>query len=159
MSTRDSPASRRAIASWRWWCVSFGLRPITTPLALARSQITPAKSTSMVLCKILDFCTEPINARYAGLACLFANALSLPSLTQFTSKPPVTAREQDVGADREPEGAIADNRYLDEHANDRKHHQYEREHKPKVHYTYLIALRRNAKNRAVVRGVSASRGP
>ena len=36
MSTKDSPASRRAITSRRWWCVSFGLRPIITPLALAR---------------------------------------------------------------------------------------------------------------------------
>jgi hypothetical protein len=27
MSTNDSPASRRAMASWRWWFVSFGLRP------------------------------------------------------------------------------------------------------------------------------------
>ena len=31
MSIKDSPASRRATASWRWWCVSFGLRPMTTP--------------------------------------------------------------------------------------------------------------------------------
>jgi hypothetical protein len=37
MSTNTSPASRRAMASWRWWDVSFGLRPMTTPLALARS--------------------------------------------------------------------------------------------------------------------------
>ncbi len=36
---------------------------------------------------------------------------------------------------------------LDEHANDRKDHQYEREHKPKVHCAYLLALR-NAKNLA-----------
>ena len=28
MSTSDSPAPRRAIASRCWWCVSFGLRPI-----------------------------------------------------------------------------------------------------------------------------------
>jgi len=66
----------------------------------------------------------------------------------ITSKPPVTAREQDVGADREPEGVIADNLYLDEHANDRKDHQHERKHKPKVHCAYLLALRRNAKNLA-----------
>jgi hypothetical protein len=40
MSTKASPASRRAMASWRWWCVSFGLRPITytTPRAFARSR-------------------------------------------------------------------------------------------------------------------------
>jgi hypothetical protein len=30
MSTKVSPASRRARASARWWGVSFGLRPITT---------------------------------------------------------------------------------------------------------------------------------
>jgi hypothetical protein len=35
------------------------------------------------------------------------------------------AREQDVGADREPEGVIADNRYLDEDADDRKDHHHE----------------------------------
>jgi hypothetical protein len=29
ISIKDSPASRRATASWRWWCVSFGLRPMT----------------------------------------------------------------------------------------------------------------------------------
>jgi hypothetical protein len=55
------------------------------------------------------------------------------------------AGEHDVGADREPEGVIADKRYLDEHAKDRKDHQYQREHKPKVHCAYLLALRRNAK--------------
>jgi hypothetical protein len=58
------------------------------------------------------------------------------------------SREYDVGADREPESVIADNLYFDEHANDRKDHQYEREHKPKVHCAYLLALRRNAKNLA-----------
>jgi hypothetical protein len=31
----------------------------------------------------------------------------------------VTAREYDVGGDREPEGVIADNRYLYEHAKHR----------------------------------------
>jgi len=73
--------------------------------------------------------------------------------------PPVTAREQDVGADRDPEGEIADNRYLDEHAEDRKDRQYERHYNRKVHCTHLLALRRNAKNRAGVKGVSASRDP
>jgi hypothetical protein len=58
------------------------------------------------------------------------------------------SREYDVGGDREPEGVIADNLYLDEHANDRKDHQHERKHKPKVHCAYLLALRRNAKNLA-----------
>ena len=32
------------------------------------------------------------------------------------------AREQHVGADCEPESIVADKRYLDEHANDRKDH-------------------------------------
>jgi hypothetical protein len=62
--------------------------------------------------------------------------------------PPVTAREQDVGADRDPEGEIADNRYLDEHAKDRKDRQYKRHDNRTVHCTYLLALRRNAKIRA-----------
>jgi hypothetical protein len=33
------------------------------------------------------------------------------------------AREQEVGGDHEPEGVIADDRYLDEHARDRKDHR------------------------------------
>jgi hypothetical protein len=37
MSTSASPLLRRAIASWRWWCVNFGLRPMTTPRTFARS--------------------------------------------------------------------------------------------------------------------------
>ena len=77
----------------------------------------------------------------------------------ITSKPPVTAREYDVGADREPEGVSTDKRYLDEHAKDRKDHQYERQYTRDVHCTYLLALRRGAKNRAGVKGVSVSRGP
>jgi hypothetical protein len=76
----------------------------------------------------------------------------------ITSKPPVTAREHDVGADREPKRVSADKRYLDEHAKDRKDHQYERQYTRDVHCTYLLALRRGAKNRAGVKGVSASRG-
>jgi hypothetical protein len=71
----------------------------------------------------------------------------------ITSKPPVTAREHDVGADREPEGVIADKRYLDEHAKDRKDRQYERHYNRNVHCTYLLAQRRTAKNRAGVKGV------
>ena len=47
-------------------------------------------------------------------------------VNDIMSKPPVTARKQDVGADRDPEGEIADKRYLDEHAKDRKDRQYER---------------------------------
>ena len=43
MSTKDSPDSRRAMASCRWWRVSFGLRPITTPRALARSLPSPVR--------------------------------------------------------------------------------------------------------------------
>ena len=58
------------------------------------------------------------------------------------------ARQHDVGADREPEGVVADNRYFDEHANDRSDDQYERDHKPKVHCAYLLALRRNAQKLA-----------
>ena len=63
----------------------------------------------------------------------------------ITSKPPVTAREHDVGADREPEGVIADNRYLNEDAKDGEDLQYERHYNRKVHCTYLVAPRRNAK--------------
>jgi hypothetical protein len=77
----------------------------------------------------------------------------------ITSKPPVTAREHEVGADREPEGVSADKRYLDEHAKHRKDRQYERQYDPKVHSPYLLARRRNAKNRAGVEGVSAGHGP
>jgi hypothetical protein len=80
-------------------------------------------------------------------------------VNDITSKPPVTARKDDIGADREPEGVIADNLYLDEHAKDRKDHQYERYYTPNVHCGYLLALRRNAKNLAGMEGVSASRGP
>jgi hypothetical protein len=66
----------------------------------------------------------------------------------ITSPPPVTAREHDVGADREPEGVIADKRYLDEHAKDRKDRHYERQYNRNVHRTDLLARRRSAKNRA-----------
>jgi hypothetical protein len=62
----------------------------------------------------------------------------LPSLTQIHVKAAGNSPRDDVGADREPKGVIADNRYLDEHADDRKQHQYEREHKPKVHCTYSL---------------------
>jgi hypothetical protein len=65
------------------------------------------------------------------------------------SKPPVTAREHDVGADRDP---------VDEHAKERKDRQYERHYSRNVHSTHLPALRRDAKNRAGVKGESASRG-
>src|SRR5258705_1554593 len=56
------------------------------------------------------------------------------------------AREQEVGADHEPEGVSADDRYLDEHARDRKHHHQERDYNPNVHCAYLLALRRSAQN-------------
>ena len=56
----------------------------------------------------------------------------------ITSKPPVTAREYDVGADREPKRVSADKRYLDEDAKDRKDHQYERQDTRDVHCTYLL---------------------
>ncbi len=72
---------------------------------------------------------------------------SRPACSDISTSVP-RSREYDVGGDREPEGVIADNLYLDEHANDRKDHQHERNHKPKVHCAYLLALRRNAKNLA-----------
>ena len=55
------------------------------------------------------------------------------------------AREQEVGADHEPEGVIADDRYLDEHARDRKHHRQERDYNPNVHCAYLLALTKRPK--------------
>src|SRR5712675_1058319 len=70
-----------------------------------------------------------------------------PACSDISTSVP-RSREYDVGGDREPEGVIADNLYLDEHANDRKDHQHERNHKPKVHCAFLLALRRNAKNLA-----------
>lgn len=51
------------------------------------------------------------------------------------------ARKHDVGADSEPEGVVAHDRYLDEHAKDRQDHHDERSNKPKVHCTYLPRLR------------------
>jgi hypothetical protein len=48
------------------------------------------------------------------------------------------ARKHDVGADREPEGVIAHDRYLDEHAKDREDYYNERSNKPKVHCAYLL---------------------
>src|SRR5580704_10565344 len=57
------------------------------------------------------------------------------------------AREHDVGADREPDGVIAHDRYLDEHAEDSEDHHNERGNKPKVHSAYLPArLRLSAQN-------------
>ena len=58
------------------------------------------------------------------------------------------ARKHDVGADREPEGVIAHDRYLDEHAKDREDHHNERSNKAKVHCAYLLGLRRNAQDLA-----------
>jgi GMP synthase C terminal domain len=75
----------------------------------------------------------------------------------ITSKPPVTAREHDVGADREPEGVIADKRYLDEDAKDRKDRHDERQYNRNVHRTYLLARRRSAENRVGEKDVPASR--
>src|SRR6266849_8567606 len=72
---------------------------------------------------------------------------SRPACSDISTSVP-RSREYDVGADREPEGVIADDLYLDEHADDREDHQHERKHKPKVHCAYLLALRRNAKNLA-----------
>jgi len=47
------------------------------------------------------------------------------------------ARKQHIGADREPERVIADDRYLDEHAKHRENYDNDRSHKPKVHSAYL----------------------
>ena len=43
------------------------------------------------------------------------------------------AREDDIGADRKPERIVADNRNLDEHAQDSKDDRQQRQHKPEVH--------------------------
>ena len=47
------------------------------------------------------------------------------------------ARKDDVGTDREPERVVADDRYLDEHAEDRDDNHKERSDKTKVHGLYL----------------------
>ena len=73
------------------------------------------------------------------------------------------ARKHDVGTDREPEGVIADDRYLDENAEDREDDYNERSHKPKVHCAYLLGS--NAQNLALmithgnVRDLAASSMP
>jgi hypothetical protein len=43
------------------------------------------------------------------------------------------ACKDDVGPDREPEGVVADEGDLDEHADDRKDHKDQREHESKIH--------------------------
>jgi len=58
------------------------------------------------------------------------------------------SRKHDVGADREPEGVIAYDRYLDEHAKDRGDYHNERSNKAKVHCAYLLGLRQNAQDLA-----------
>ena len=58
------------------------------------------------------------------------------------------ARKHDVGADREPEGVIADDRYLDEYAKDRGDYHNERSNKAKVHCAYLLGLRQKAQDLA-----------
>jgi hypothetical protein len=55
------------------------------------------------------------------------------------------ARKHDVGADREPEGVIAHDRYLDEYAKDRGDYHNERSNKAKVHCVYLLGLRQKLK--------------
>ena len=88
MSTRASPASRLASASWRWWVVNFGFRPITTPLALARSL------PSLVRLRINSRSNSA--GRPAPLASACREGLScLPSL-----KPERELRAQRVQADR-----------------------------------------------------------
>jgi hypothetical protein len=83
--------------------------------------------------------------------CRMFSMLCAPQNTGFgggLSEVRPRAREQEVGGDHDPEGVIADNRYLDEHAKDRKDHQQERDYNPKVHCAYLLALRRSAQNPA-----------
>jgi len=58
------------------------------------------------------------------------------------------SRKHDVGADREPEGVIAYDRYLDEHAKDRGDYHNERSNKAKVHCAYLLGLRQKAQDLA-----------
>ncbi len=68
---------------------------------------------------------------------------SRPACSDISTSVP-RSREYDVGGDREPEGVIADNLYLDEHANDRKDHQHERNHKSETtnpKFTAHISLR------------------
>jgi len=59
------------------------------------------------------------------------------------------ARKHDVGRrPRNPEGVIAHDRYLDEHAKDREDYHNERSNKAKVHCAYLLGLRQNAQDLA-----------
>ena len=48
-----------------------------------------------------------------------------------------SARKNNVGAYREPERVVADDRYLDEYAEDRDDNDKERSDKTKVHGLYL----------------------
>jgi hypothetical protein len=64
----------------------------------------------------------------AGANCLDAALLVAPK-SALTLRP----REHDIGADREPEGVVADDRDLDKDAEDRKDDREQREHKSKVH--------------------------
>ena len=74
----------------------------------------------------------------------------LPSLTQIHVKAAGNSPRDDVGADREPKGVIADNRYLDEHADDRQATPVRARAQTQSSLHILLALRRNAKNRAAV---------
>jgi hypothetical protein len=56
--------------------------------------------------------------------------------------------KQDVGADREPEGVVAHDRYLDEHAQDRENDHNERSDKTKIHCAYLRGYDETPKNLA-----------
>jgi hypothetical protein len=60
------------------------------------------------------------------------------------------ARKDDVSANGEPEGVVADDRYLDEHAEDRDDNHKERSHKTKVHCAYLPVRPKRSKNLAFV---------
>jgi len=55
------------------------------------------------------------------------------------------ARKHDVSADREPEGVIAHDWYLDKHAKYRGDYHKERSNKAKVHCAYLLGLQQQLK--------------
>jgi hypothetical protein len=59
------------------------------------------------------------------------------------------ARENNVGANGEPERVVADDRYLDEHAEDRDDNHKERSDKAKVHSLYLLVQSKRSKTLSV----------
>ena len=52
MSTKASPASRRAMASWRWWCVSLGFLPINPARLRALTALAGATADKFALGEI-----------------------------------------------------------------------------------------------------------